>query len=582
MKTTIHLSSFALFASTLITLTGSVIPDSYPEFRPAEKKDLNELIHKEAIVLHTDRDRYIAGEQIWFSIATIGSPNGIVSTMSSLAYVELLNPWNMPVIQSRFSLAEGWGEGCLQLPDTLRSGTYTVRAYTNHMKNFPIETYFMHEVQIYNAFSNLSFLEKKRQPLSAAFHSDYEKTDELPQTAKLVFDSVFGRRSKVSLRIETGLNEISNLSISAVPSGSKENFQVDTKYKIDSASVPERFSYEKNGHWLTLRVKYREGSAADPIRYLFRSVQGKVAEFSYAERDSAGSYSFLLPVDDITRNFIIQPEVASKNISLEIEPSFSWQMPASNYFPAILPDSILRIFSQLSFNYQASRIYKITARRNKPQPVNFQSKKRRFYGIPEMEVILADYISLPTMQEVFFELLPGIILKPVKNSYEIRITNPLTGSFYAEPPLVMIDGIIINDLNVLADLNPERVEKVEVVKTPYLTGDKILHGIVNVITKTGDFSDISMPEYAVMLPYKVVEEVPDFVAPDYSDPKVISSRTPDLRNTLYWNPLIKTDSSGKANLTFHTSDLPGNYIIDVHGISDSGKIVVVRKSFRVR
>jgi hypothetical protein len=146
----------------------------------------------------------------------------------------------------------------------------------------------------------------------------------------------------------------------------------------------------------------------------------------------------------------------------------------------------------------------------------------------------------------------------------------------------MIDGIIINDLNVLADLNPERVEKVEVVKTPCLTGDRILHGIVNVITKTGDFSDISMPEYAVMIPYKVVEEVPDFIAPDYSDPKVMISRTPDLRNTLYWNPLLKTDSSGKANLTFHTSDLPGNYIIYIHGISDSGKIVVVRKSFRVR
>ena len=582
MKTTIHLSAFAIFASTLITMTGSLMPDSSPEFRPAETKDHNELLQKEAIVLHTDRDRYIAGEQIWFSITTIGSPNGIISTMSSLAYVELLNPWNMPVIQSRFSLSEGRGEGCLQLPDTLRSGTYTVRAYTNHMKNFPVETYFIHEVQIYNAFSNLSFLEKKRQPSSAAFYSDYEKTDGLPETAKLVFDSVFGRRSKVTLSIETGLNEISSLCISAVPSGSKENSQVNTNYKIDSAPGPERFSYEKNGHWLNLKVKYRGGSESDSIRYLFRSVQGKVAEFSYAERDSAGSYSFLLPVDDITRNFIIQPEVASKNISLEIVPSFSWQIPVSNYFPAVLPDSILGIFSQLSFNYQASRIYKITTSRNKPQSLNFQSKKRRFYGIPEMEVILADYISLPTMQEVFFELLPGIILKPVKNSYEIRITNPLTGSFYAEPPLVMIDGIIINDLNVLADLNPERVEKVEVVKTPYLTGDRILHGIVNVITKTGDFSDISMPEYAVMLPYKVVEEVPGFVAPDYSDPKVMISRTPDLRNTLYWNPLLKTDSSGKANLTFHTSDLPGNYNIYVHGISDSGKIVVVRKSFRVR
>ena len=41
-------------------------------------------------------------------------------------------------------------------------------------------------------------------------------------------------------------------------------------------------------------------------------------------------------------------------------------------------------------------------------------KKRRFYGIPEMEIFLDDYIRLPVMQEVFFELLPGIILRSGK------------------------------------------------------------------------------------------------------------------------------------------------------------------------
>ena len=186
------------------------------------------------------------------------------------------------------------------------------------------------------------------------------------------------------------------------------------------------------------------------------------------------------------------------------------------------------------------------------------------------------------MQEVFFELLPGIIIRPVKSGYEMRITNPLTGVFYAEPPLVMIDGIIINDLNVLADLDPELVEKIEVVKTPYLTGNLILHGIVNVITKTGDFSAVSMPEYAVMLPYKVVEEVPTFMAPDYSSPETVMNRIPDLRNTLYWNPLVKTNAAGEAVLDFLTSDLPGKYLIVVNGISGSGEKVYVRKSFIVK
>jgi hypothetical protein len=60
------------------------------------------------------------------------------------------------------------------------------------------------------------------------------------------------------------------------------------------------------------------------------------------------------------------------------------------------------------------------------------------------------------------------------------------------------------------------------------------------------------------------------------------NRTPDLRNTLYWNPLLKTNSRGEADVEFMTSDLPGEYIIDVHGISGSGNTETIRKSFIVK
>jgi hypothetical protein len=186
------------------------------------------------------------------------------------------------------------------------------------------------------------------------------------------------------------------------------------------------------------------------------------------------------------------------------------------------------------------------------------------------------------MQEVFFELLPGIIIRERKAGYEMNITNPLTGSFYIEPPLVMIDGVIINDLAVLVDLDPVLVEKIEVVRTPYLFGDLILHGIVNVITREGNFSNITMPEYAVILPYRVVEKPPFFTAPEYLDEQKKLSRTPDLRNTLYWDPSVRTDKRGEASVTFWTSDLPGSYTINVQGITSAGEKISVQRSFIVR
>jgi len=147
---------------------------------------------------------------------------------------------------------------------------------------------------------------------------------------------------------------------------------------------------------------------------------------------------------------------------------------------------------------------------------------------------------------------------------------------------VMVDGVIINDLTVLADLNPELVEKIEVVKTPYLIGDLILHGIVNVITRSGDFSNITMPDYVVVLPYMVVEKPSAFISPDYSDERNRINRIPDLRNTLYWNPSVKTDRNGEAEIEFWTSDLPGNYSIKIQGISGTGKKISLCRSFMVR
>jgi hypothetical protein len=288
-----------------------------------------------------------------------------------------------------------------------------------------------------------------------------------------------------------------------------------------------------------------------------------------------------MPVDDKMRNLILQPENANSNMILEIEPSFSWILPETNSYRDSFSDSQLDVFSVLSFNYQAAKIYG-SLRKEAVMHGDTTIKKRRFYGIPEMEIFLDDYIRLPVMQEVFFELLPGIILRSRKTGYELKITNPLTGNFYAEPPLIMIDGVIINDLTVLADLNPEIVEKIEVVKTPYLIGDLILHGIVNVITRSGDFSNMTMPDYAVVLPYRVIDKPWIFKSPDYTDEQNNPGRAPDLRNTLYWNPSVKTDIKGEAEIVFWTSDLPGNYTINIQGISGTGEILSLVKSFMVR
>jgi hypothetical protein len=547
----------------------------------------------EAIFLHIDRDKYVAGEEVWFSIYVTECKNKTLSPLSVLAYVELLNPWNKPVIQIRLKISEGRGEGNFTIPDSISSGTYTIRAYTNRMKNFLPDNCFMQNIDVVNPFSNPGFRRKKTHGELKKSVRDSNKQSVISLTA----DTLFGRREKVVIRLgKSHDNKIQItdylMSISVAPAEVSNNlhdineflpdFQAKQLQLFSGIDTPLKYNYESNGHFLSGKVKYRQSTVSDSSDYLFMSIQGKVAEFRYAETDSAGSFTFILPVDSKPRNLILQPQFANNNMILEIEPSFSWSLPSSESSEDTISASALDLFSELSFNYQTAKIYGIKP--VKEAEINDESnlKKRRFYGIPEMEIKLDDYIKLPTMQEVFYELVTGVIIRQRKSGYDMRITNPLTGNYYNDSPLVMIDGVIINDLTVLMNLDPETVEKVEVVKTPYLIGELILHGIVNVLTEEGDFRNITMPEYAVILPYKVAEKPADISLPDYSEEKTRLSRRPDLRNTLYWNPSVKTDKNGEAEISFWTSDLQGTYAISIQGISVSGEVISLQKTFRVR
>jgi hypothetical protein len=555
---------------------------------PDVVKHLNENTEAsswEETYLHIDRAKYIAGENIWFSIYTIERETGKLSARSAVAYVELLNPWNRPVIQTRFQLSGGRGEGNFLLPDSISSGTYTVRAYTNWMKDYLPDNCFSFDINVYNPFKG-SYFWRKVDSAGSSENILINLPDKDVSTIYLSADTIYGRREKVSFKIGISNNKadqsgISGMSISVTPADVSASCRWINNYMIPGTDLKQN-RFESDGHYLSGKIKYRERNVSDPSDFLYMSVQGKVAEFKYAVIDTTGRFTFVLPLDDKLRNLILQPEHADNNMILEIESSFSWILPESHTFKETFNDSRLDAFSELSFNYQATKIYGTRLKKEIVTNNNGNLKKRRFYGIPEMEIFLDDYIRLPVMQEVFFELVPGVLLRSIKSGYDVKIVNPLTGNYYIEPPLIMIDGVIINDLTVLADLNPDIVEKIEVVKTPYLIGDLILHGIVNVITRSGDFSNITMPDYAVVLPYRVIDKPDIFIAPDYTDKQNSLSRIPDLRNTLYWNPSVKADRNGEAEIEFWTSDLPGTYNINIQGISATGEKVSLNKSFMVR
>jgi hypothetical protein len=684
-----------------------------------------EAVPREEIFVHTDRDEYIAGENVWFNLYVIDRKSFKPSVNSRIVYFELLNNENRPVVQKRILIDKGFGPGQIVLPDTLSSGSYTIRAYTSWMKNFLPYNCFMKDINIYNTLSNKDFKRKlnagnfikkensnntrkikytgltlnvnnskpdileifvnadkrfrsENSDLIYIFiqthgninHVSSEKLTE--ETTKFTVPKVLlsaginqitifnskgepvgerfiytpvrennfltlhsvdscDLRDKITLEIElenetlAALNS-TNLSISVAPQRNnpeimdmddylvfgteyglpwqeaikgKKNNELSreiidsillnvTSNWIDWATILSgdlhhfKYQMEKEDHHLSGKLLTDDQQAAHPGELVLMCSPGKEAAFQYTRTDNEGNFNFNIHIDEGPKDLIFMPDDVSKNHKIIIESSFSDQFLKSEVSVDSTTTTTPAYISKLSVNLQVQKIYGVSAIGNSLTPVFQPVKPSRFYGNPDIELILADYISLPVMNEIFFELLPGVSLKMKKSTYEISITYRIDDDQFSTLPCLMIDGVIIKDASMIANLNPEIVEKIDVIKGKYLVGKYFFPGLVNVITKSGDFSSVSLPDYMVRLPYKVTDPVRSFVSPDYSSQEMKDSRIPDYRNTLYWNPSVKPGKDGRAIVEFWSSDNKSDYLINIQGITQEGKTFSFQKILKVK
>jgi len=105
----------------------------------------------EKVYLHTDRNCYFAGDDIWFKAYLIDALFGLLSDHSNNLHVELISP-DASILESRIiRLSEGLGDGDFKLPDDLNSGQYQLRAYTNYMRNFDAQLFYTKNITIINS-----------------------------------------------------------------------------------------------------------------------------------------------------------------------------------------------------------------------------------------------------------------------------------------------------------------------------------------------------------------------------------------------------------------------------------------------
>jgi len=105
--------------------------------------------------LHLDKELYGSGETIWFKSYLISEPLGLLDSLSSNLYVELVDSNSQIVQRQTVYLSTGLGNGSLDIPEDLLSGLYYIRAYTKWMRNFDQELFHIQPIEIQNTEQEL-------------------------------------------------------------------------------------------------------------------------------------------------------------------------------------------------------------------------------------------------------------------------------------------------------------------------------------------------------------------------------------------------------------------------------------------
>jgi len=149
------------------------------------------------------------------------------------------------------------------------------------------------------------------------------------------------------------------------------------------------------------------------------------------------------------------------------------------------------------------------------------------------------------------------------------------------PVQFFVNGMPI-DAFALGGVNPDDIEGIDIfLKDELGTVSRTYqnNGVVSIYTKELPKSSgkrISLADIERMLPKaNVVDLNPlgyvkhlEFYKPKYETPE--SKSVLDLRSTIYWNPSVLTDDSGKASVQFYNADGRGSYKVIVEGVDATG------------
>lgn len=534
---------------------------------------------KEQITLQTNTDFYLSGESILYKTISVNATNKETVSLSKIAYVELVNNENITILKHKQAINNSVSFNDFFIPTNIETGNYKIIAYTNlTQSNNEYASKDLFILNPYIAFPEKYKESKTNDEVSKLFISNNENIT----GSKLNSDKKeYQKREKVSITINDELqgNFVLNvIKVDSIPVlQNQKNTDLFSTIKSNNLETNTNNSTfpETRGEIYLGKITSKNTTTTLENKKIALSIPGENFEFKITSTDKNGNFKFLMDnfngdeayfqvYEKDKENYKIelleQQGIKTKNIENEIKIN-------PNYANAFLKRSIANQIQNIYYHTKSDTIYA-------------QKKNKPFYFGSDKEYLLKDYNPQNTVKEIFIEIIPEVYIskKDGKQTFSVNDYEVNSSDIYYNT-IVLVDGFLLQDVDEILTFDPAFFTKINFVNKGYFLNKYLFNGVVNLTTKDLNYTPKVDQDYIIMKKLDRPQLDKKYYTVNYSKNNL--EKIPDYRYQLCWEPNI-TEITTQKPFEFYTSDISGNYKIQIEGITKNGDPISIENYIKVK
>jgi hypothetical protein len=522
----------------------------------------------ENIVITTDRDVYIAGDRLYFSLQL----TGFSGKASDFGYITLSGSSGKNISNGCLKFDKNRTNGTIYMADTLVTGIYQLVSYTNSMRNTGTSSFARKNILIVNRFDkNYSgFFQNAPIVIRDTLSGNPGNS---PQPAITLEKNIFHQRENFSFRVtipETWTPKTFSLSVrqkAPVSCVTPEAFA-----EFFPAETPCYYLPEKSGIVLqgTLLDENKVPVINGPV---FLTCVDTTANLQYAVTGSGGLFRFFLNPYYFGKTIMIKSDKTFKG-SIETDDKYITLKPSLNNSLIISGD--VNKFVENSQKYLT--IQKSYRNDFLKEEKWFMEKGYRplVFDVASQVVYPSDYVYLPNFMEISREILPLMKTRETRDGYVGSIINlnqrEYTGLF------IFVDGILMEDVNQIIAFDSKMIRKIETIPTVRFVGKLSIPSILSITTATREIYKLPWKYPMAKLQADSIMVHAFYIPPVAGS---ISRNLPDYRQLLLWKPSLDFGKENTITLETSASDCTGEFEIVLTCPDEKGRAMEFKRNFYV-